>query len=149
MRPRSLPYRHVDLRKIFSLEALSFPRLARERPRSVLELPPDKRRPLSSRVDEILAHPYSGPCERSCPLCSDIKPTTAQAALMVWDDLARSGIWPIRPGTIIAFLRENKLAGSEGAGFKRIKKFLNHRRTRVLQALVRAELARWGGTCRT
>ena len=63
---------------------------------------------------------------------------------MVWDDLARSGIWPIRPGTIVAFLRENKLAGGKGAGFKRIKKFLNHRRTRVLQALVRAELTAWG-----
>ena len=63
---------------------------------------------------------------------------------MVWDDFARSGIWPIRPSIIVAFLRENKLAGGEGAGSHRIKKFLNHRRIRVLQALVRAELATWG-----
>src|SRR4030081_3475618 len=104
---------------------LSTTKAPRERSRSVLELPPDKRRPISSRVDDILAHPYSGPCKHWCLRCSDIKPSTAQAALMVWDDFARSGIWPIRPSIIVAFLRENKLAGEKGAGSHRIKKFLN------------------------
>jgi hypothetical protein len=106
----------------------------------VLELSADKRRPLSSRIDDILAHPRASSCREGCQVCSEIKPSTAQAALLVWDDLARSGVWPIRTEAIFSFLRANNLAGDDGADPKRIKQFLAHRRGRLLRELMRKDI---------
>jgi hypothetical protein len=111
---------------------------------AVLELPPERRRPLSSRIDDILAHPRASSCREECPICSGIKPGTAQAALFVWDDFARSGVWPIRGEAIFEFLRANNLAGGDGASLKRVKRFLAHRRGSLLRALVRKDIKRWG-----
>lgn len=112
--------------------------------RPVLELPPEKRRPLSSRIDDIVADPRASACREDCPICSKLKPETAKAALLVWDDLARSGVWPVESFAIFKFLRSNNLAGGDGAGHKRIRQFLAHRRMSVLHAHVRKDIKRWG-----
>jgi hypothetical protein len=112
--------------------------------RPVLELPPEKRRPLSSRIDDIVADPRASACREDCPICSKLKPETANAALLVWDDLARSGVWPVESLAIFKFLRSNNLAGGEGAGHKRVRQFLAHRRMSVLHAHVRKDKKRWG-----
>lgn len=109
-----------------------------------LELPPERRRPLSSRIDDILADPRASACRKNCPICSGLKPATAKAALLVWDDFARSGAWPIRTRPIFQFLRSNNLAGGERAGHKRIHKFLSHRRGKLLNELVRKDIKQWG-----
>jgi hypothetical protein len=113
-------------------------------PRPVLELPPEKRRPLSSRIDDILADPRASTCREDCPICSKVKPETAKAALLVWDDVARSGVWPVESLAIFRFLRSNNLAGGEKAGNKCVRQFLAHRRMSVLHAHVRKDIKRWG-----
>jgi hypothetical protein len=110
----------------------------------VRELPPERRRPLTSRIDDILADPRASACREDCPICSGLKPVTAKAALLVWDDFARSGVWPIQTLAIFRFLRSNNLAGGEGAGHKRIRRFLAHRRGKLLYDLVRKDIKRWG-----
>jgi hypothetical protein len=108
------------------------------------KLPPERRRPISSRLDDILADPRASTCREDCPTCSGLKPATAKAALLVWDDLARSDAWPIRTSAVLHVLRSNNITAEEGAGHKRISRLLAHRRGEVLYDLVQKEIKRWG-----
>jgi hypothetical protein len=96
-------------------------------------LPAERRRPLSSRLDDILADPRSARCPQECHLCSDV---AADAALAQWDALARSGVWPIRAGHIRVLLRES----GTFIGCKPLRRLLAHRRRSVLSKLVREEI---------
>src|SRR5204862_2334742 len=50
-------------------------------------LPPERRRSLSSRIEEIIADPRSARCQEPCPICSDVPDAVADAALAAWDAL--------------------------------------------------------------
>ena len=101
-------------------------------------LPPEKRRPISSRLEAVLADPQAI-CKKSCRICTKIPAKARQAALAVWDDFARSGEWP-RYTTILQFLRANELR----CGRERLKLLLAHRRYRILNRLVKHDLRAYG-----
>jgi len=99
------------------------------------ELPADRRRTLVDRLDEVLA--ASKPCKKACKFCASMSPATVDAALFVWDDLARTGLWPIRATTVRAILGE---AGVHVSAFK-LGRVIGHRRYHVMQRIIRKEIA--------
>jgi hypothetical protein len=111
--------------------------------KSKYRLPPEKRRPITSRINDVLADPRAISCRR-CKICSTINPQTAQMALYMFDDFAKSGMWPIDSDLVYNFLKKHNLAGGPTSGRNRIARFLNHRRKNILADLVRKEIAQWG-----
>ena len=102
-----------------------------ENPKSIL--PEHLRRPLASRMDDILANPRSVRCMKPCPTCEKVSDDVADAALALWDARARSGAWPL--GT--AVIRAALLASGTEIGRSPLSKLLAHRRWQVLDRLVR------------
>lgn len=98
------------------------------------ELPPDRRKPMSERLPEVLA--ASKPCKKTCKFCSSMSPKTADAALFIWDDLARSGMWPIPAKTVRAILHG---AGIHISAIK-LAGVIGHRRYHVMQRIIRKEI---------
>jgi hypothetical protein len=96
-------------------------------------LPEHLRRPLASRMDDILADPHSLRCMKPCPTCEKVPDDVAEAALALWDARARSGAWPL--GT--AVIRAALLASGTEIGRSPLSKLLAHRRWLVLDRLVR------------
>jgi hypothetical protein len=105
-----------------------------------MDLPDDRRRPLASRVDAILAEPRAGKCTEPCWICERVPDEVADAALAAWDALARAGTWPIAMSRIVAILREN---GISGATHKPVHRVIGHRRWYVLDRLVRRDIEEW------
>jgi hypothetical protein len=110
----------------------------------VLELPVERRRPLSSRLPDILADRRSGPCKKSCKICFSIRPGTASAALACWDNFAASDTWPVPVGQILAFLRTQGFLGDDDLQAKKVRQLLHHRRMQVLHFLVQSEVKKHG-----
>jgi len=76
--------------------------LAQPNPKS--DLPEHLRRPLASRMDDILADPHSLRCMKPCLTCEKVPDDVADAALALWDARARSGAWPLGTAVIRAAL---------------------------------------------
>jgi len=105
-----------------------------EKPKPIL--PEHLRRPLTSRIDDILADPHSVRCLKSCPTCENVPDDVADAALALWDAEARAGAWPITTPAIRAAL----LASGIEIRYVPLDQILSHRRWRVLDRLVRDDL---------
>jgi hypothetical protein len=98
------------------------------------ELPADRRKPIAERIDAIGAAPST--CKNPCKLCGLVSRKVANAVLFVWDDLARTGVWPIRNRDVHTILHGSGVYISA----IRIGRFLGHRRYHVLQRMIRAEI---------
>jgi hypothetical protein len=103
-------------------------------------LPPDRRRPLAARVDDIVADPRAGKCSDSCWICERVPDATADAALSTWDALARAGTWPITTLQVLTILREN---GLPDVTHKPVRRVLSHRRWLVLSQHIRQDIEKW------
>jgi hypothetical protein len=98
-------------------------------------LPGHLRRPLASRIDDILADPRSVRCLKPCPICENVPDDVADAALAQWDAGARTGTWPI---TTVAIRAALLVSGIE-ITYKPLRRLLSHRRWQILDQLVRDE----------
>lgn len=96
-------------------------------------LPEEKRRPLKDRIDELAATQCTA--ER-CKICGNTPPAILDAILFAWDDIARSGIWPMRNEYVLGVLMASGVAVTR----KRVHKVLGHRRFRRLKELIKAEI---------
>jgi hypothetical protein len=99
-------------------------------------LPEHLRRPLTSRIDDILADPHSMRCQKPCPICESVPDDVVDAALAQWDARARSGEWPITTPAIRAAL----LVSGIEIRYVHLDQIISHRRWRVLDRLVRDDL---------
>jgi hypothetical protein len=108
--------------------------LQQEAPKPVL--PGHLRRPLASRIEDILADPRSVRCLKPCPICENVPDDVADAALAQWVAGARTGTWPITTLAIRAAL----LASGIEITYKPLRRLLSHRRWQILDRLVRDDV---------
>src|ERR1700761_2243256 len=98
-------------------------------------LPPEYRRPLPQRLPAILADPRAQRCAEPCQVCDAVPPDVTDAALAIWDDLARQGIWPVSHGEVRTRLQTRGM----DAPITPLRKLLSHRRFRILSDLVNGD----------
>jgi len=108
-----------------------------------LVLPEHLRRPLASRMNDILADLHSMRCLKPCWICEKVPDDVADAALALWDAQARSGTWPL--GT--AVIRAALLASGIEISRSPLNKLLAHRRWQILDRLVRDDAEAYHRQC--